>query len=72
MGRRKIVKRVFPLQFWAVVYNNTIVGPFTDIDEARTWASHRYCTQIMSLHVPMLDEPNKGHDIGRFLLPNEM
>lgn len=67
MAKRKKVNRLFPVQFWAVVYGNTLVGPFTDIDVARTWASDRDCTQILNLHVPIVDEPNKGHEIGSFV-----
>lgn len=69
---KKVEPTQFPRQFWAVIWNDTVIGPFTEFGKALDWADEHDSMQVLDMHAPLLDEPNKGHEIGRFLLPKEL
>lgn len=71
MAKRKQIPQL-PKQFWAVVYYNRLVGPFTDIEIAKVWAATHECTQMMNIYAPHMTQLNIGHDMGHFLMPKEM
>lgn len=60
------------LYYYAVVWENLLIGPFTEKEEALTWAAQHNVTQVLSCYPPLFNESNVGHEIGRFLCAEEM